>query len=1042
MNDLSVSSTDTARSRNIYTLDNNRSYYHSRPANSVPQPPAQGSDGMSKTLPIVSSAVALASLGVAAYSIVKMKGVKNVSRQLETISKDISESKKSVKDLTETVNTVKTNTEKGLNELRGEISSRFDGVKGELKGEISQQIGDVRGEINNVRRAVQAPSGGVSDLFTRPVNINGAEYSLSSVMHGYGIHEQKLTEQLRGEATRRTLGAIKPNPLPENAMIRVPSAEFQGFTKTGGLAVVPRELIGNLGAVVNNKQKMELIADTPLYLGQVENNQFFSIVKNKDGKYDYIKKEFKEKIIKGADGKETKAMTGEEKVMTRLTKIDEMVLPIHTDGKKTTEHVEVYLSDELLQSVPYEETMLQFEADTAKQISESMSKGKDFETPLVRFIAPKSASAKIGIGKEKPVKVDYDEVLNTVGGEKASEIRASLEIGKEYKLPISEYIAAKGGNRHEALKMFDKKTTDLINNAIDTGKDIPNITFVPPVPAEAKVKFRTVFYKNDKFRMDGPVNAGATKNIYNNNTIQSGETERNVYFCKYMYENLVRNHETSDKPLRADWIIGNDWHTGALSAMTRLLTPAKKAMGMEPEAADKLYNTPITTLMHNFKLQGTVWHSQGKLLNVMFGEHAAKVAENAWMPQKADMPGTLMNGLFSGKDLNPQTMAMAYSDDIVFVSRGNFTEATTIGEKGGTNYQLASLRARTYQYADRKRLDDIAMASGIRPDEVGQYPTAKGITNGCDRVNNIITKQKARKLEEDLNLPLGSVKSAEEAIKDPFGVHQNNKAVYLQRVRDDINLARTSSGKENPMLIYDYEHTDLTGVDENTPVFGMAGRIVDQKGIDIWSEGIKKFYQRGHYDKANPPVFYLQGKGDDQFIEKYLQAKSSVREIDSKAADRIVFAKLFSEKGRYDGCKMMSDFDGMPSWDEPCGLVHKEIGYNSGAISIVNKVGGLTDGLKPYTKAGDNKGANSIFVDFMDKDTHKYDDAISYNGEKTADAFETALEWYKDKAGFAQGIESSYKSRHDWLSGKIQEYVELGKRHGVIAESVDSHYTV
>ena len=88
-------------------------------------------------------------------------------------------------------------------------------------------------------------------------------------------------------------------------------------------------------------------------------------------------------------------------------------------------------------------------------------------------------------------------------------------------------------------------------------------------------------------------------------------------------------------------------------------------------------------------------------------------------------------------------------------------------------------------------------------------------------------------------------------------------------------------------------------------VFGMAGRIVDQKGIDIWAEGIQKYYARGNYDKSNPPVFYLQGIGDESFINKFMEVKGKVREMDPKAANRMVFAGVFSEAGRYDGCKMM-----------------------------------------------------------------------------------------------------------------------------------------
>ncbi len=886
-----------------------------------PTAPVVSKNGMNKTLPIITSAVALASLGVATYAVVKKPGeLKNIERSLENITRDIGENKGTVSRLEETINTVKGDTERAV---------------GEIRGNLSQELGNVRGEIDGVRNAVKAPVM-VNNMLSRSVEINGHHMNLASVMHGYGKEEGKLTEQLRSESTRRILGAVKPVTLPDNAMIRVPTAEFTGFAKTGGLAVVPRELIANLGAVVNNKQKMELVVDTPMYLGQVENTNFFSIVRKADGKYDYISKK-----------------AGKETTMATMTKIDEMFLPIHTNTGKTTERVEVFLTDEMRQPVDLEDTLAQFEPETAKAIKESLSQGNNFSTPLVDFTA--------------------------------------------------------GTNGQ---------------------------------PHKAEVKFRTAFYKNDKFRMNGPVEEGKVKNIYNNQTTESGETERNIYFCKYMYENLVNSQESSKKPLRADWIIGNDWHTGALSAMTRLLTPARKAMGMEPEAADKLYNTPITTLMHNFKLQGSVYHSQDKLLNIMFGEHAAKIAENAWMPQKADMPGHLMNGLFSEKAINPQTMAMAYADDIVFVSRGNFNEMATVREFGGTNYALASMRGRTWQYGQREKLEEIAMASGIRPDEISQVATAKGITNGCDRVNNIITTAKARKLEKDLNLPAGSIQAEDAANVNPFAVHQNNKSVYLKRVIEDINTARTTGGKENPLKVRDFEHTDLTGVDENTFVMGGAGRIVDQKGIDIWAEGTLKFYQRGNYDKANPPVNYLQGIGDESFITRFMQVKDEVRKIDPKAADRMVFAGVFSEAGRYDGCKMMTDFDYMTSWDEPCGLVHKEIGYASGAISMVNKRGGLTDGLVPYTKGQDNSKANSIFIDFMDKETHSYEEALAHNGEKTADAMETAQEWFGNKQEFAQGIKNSYTARFDWLRGKIQEYVEIGKRHGVITDTVDSKYTV
>lgn len=906
-----------------------------------PMPTTKDTHGYSKTLPIVSSAVALASLGVATFAVLRNpKNMKNIERKLETISTDLTENKKTqealstvVNDIKTSVNGVKNDTERRIGELRGHIDGQINDVKGQV-GQFRGQIDEVRGIASQATNAFKFP--------TKSVEINGEHYTLATVMHGYGKEEGNLTKQLQTESARRILGAVNPAELPEDAMIRIPTAEFTGFAKTGGLAIVPRELAANLGAVINNKQKAEIIVDTPMYLGQVENTKFFNLIRRADGKYDYISKQ-----------------NGKEQVMATVTKIDEMEVPIHTYSDVVKEKVGVYLTDEMRAPVDYADTIEQFDKETAKLIKESLESGKKYETPLVIF----TPAAKAG---ESP---------------------------------------------------------------------------------KAEVKFKTVLYKNDKFRMDGPVQDGKIKNIYNDQATQAGETERFTYFGKFFYENLVSNHESSSKKLKADWVIGNDWHTGPISAMMRLLTPAKKAMGeIDPATADKLQNTPVTTLMHNFKLQGSVDHSQAKLLNIMYGEHAAKIAENAYMPKDAGLPGHLMNGMFSGRSFNPQTMAMTYADDIVFVSRGNFAEASGISEKGGTNFALASMRGRTHQYANREHLDNIAMANGIRPERIAQQGTAKGITNGCDRVNNVLNTQRARKLEETLGLKPESLIADEQAILNPYKAHQHNKGVILRdRVIPDIELARKTDGAQNPMKIKDFAHTDLTGVDENTVIYGMAGRIVDQKGIDNWVAGIKERYVRGNYDKENPPVYYLQGIGDEKFINDFMAVKEWLRGVDPKASDRMVCAGLFSEPGRYDACKLFSDFSNMSSWDEPCGLVHKEIGYMSGAISIDNIVGGLTDGLKGYVRGAgteQNKGANAIFVKFMDKDTHNINEALDHNGKSWADAFETAEEWFRDKASFADGIESSYKSRHDWLRGKIQEYVELGKRHGVIKDNVDSHYTL
>ena len=147
----------------------------------------------------------------------------------------------------------------------------------------------------------------------------------------------------------------------------------------------------------------------------------------------------------------------------------------------------------------------------------------------------------------------------------------------------------------------------------------------------------------------------------------------------------------------------------------------------------------------------------------------------------------------------------------------------------------------------------------------------------------------------------------------------------------------------------------------------------------------------------------------------------------------MIFASLFKETGRYDAFKMFSDFSDMPSWDEPCGLVHKEIAYASGAIPIVNKVGGLRDGLRQY---GKEENPNAIFVDFMDKDNNPIEKALPYNAKNFANGIATAVSWYKDNESFQKGIKASYEGDYDWLSGKIQQYIEILQDKGAITKDI------
>ena len=185
-----------------------------------------------------------------------------------------------------------------------------------------------------------------------------------------------------------------------------------------------------------------------------------------------------------------------------------------------------------------------------------------------------------------------------------------------------------------------------------------------------------------------------------------------------------------------------------------------------------------------------------------------------------------------------------------------------------------------------------------------------------------------------------------------------------------------------------------------------------------------------HYLRfQNYPVFYYQGTGDPMYRDMVLALKNKVAESSElggqAAANRIVFANLFSEKGRYDACKIMSDFPKMPSWSEPCGLVHKENAATSGAVPIVNEVGGLCAGLAHKV--------NAFFAKFKPANPHRFG-VIEDNAKSFANAMTEALNVYRDKNAFAKLIDASYKADHSWLvdGGAAEQYAKLMVEYKVL----------
>ncbi len=875
----------------------------------------------------VSSAIAIVSLGIStAYGIKSGR----LSKKLAAVAK---EGQDIAAEITGKIEKGLSESDEIANNLTGKTQKEIDKIKEEVKGLGKWQDGQIDGvrkelseRISQIASSVKSPN--AEEILVSPVNVNGMELNLASVMNGYGKYTGELEKSLQSESARRIFGIVdrSKSVIRDDVMIRVPTSEFKTYISTGGMSTVPREVIANLGGIINQKQNARLVVDMPMYLGQVSDDAYFSITKLKNGLFEY-------------------RSSKEASPLATLEHINTLQIPIYTDKGKTTELVDMY------------------------------------------------------IARGKTQEVDLELMKPWLEKGLAQELNASIKSGEPF--------------------VIDRNLFRIEYNPADNPKPV------------AKIKYDTVFYKHNKFLMDGPVEEGKAKTIYNNLTHESGETERFMYFDKFFYEGLLHNAETSTENLRADLIIGNDWQTGGISAMMKLLTTAKKYFGLDPKVADKMYNTPVITIMHNAGLMGNVWHSQAKLLNILFGEHSAMITKNAWMPKGSSLNADSLNGLFHGHSFNPQTMAAAYSDTIIPVSKGYGHEMASHSGFGRDNHDIFRMRARYHEYGDMEHLKYIARQNNLDPSQISDVNIAyRPITNGSDRISNKMVPKKLREVEGFLNLEPKSLRMPDEC-SSIVEWHNHNKQVYLNKVLEDLNKAKTGQG--NPMNIELAELTNLDGVTKDTMIVSTAGRIVDQKGLDIFAEAIDEFLSR--HKGEDYPVFYAQGVGDKVYINKLLEIKrNAAQKYGQKAADRIVFARLFSEKGRYEGCKMMSDFTVMSSWFEPCGLVHKEIASYSGAIPIVNKVGGLTDGL--------SDGVNAIFSEMRPKYEKEFDkDALDFNRKAFADALDKAYKIFKDKEKFTQMLENSFNADHSWLKpgGPMEEYARLFADLRVLNQDVLRH---
>jgi starch synthase len=178
-------------------------------------------------------------------------------------------------------------------------------------------------------------------------------------------------------------------------------------------------------------------------------------------------------------------------------------------------------------------------------------------------------------------------------------------------------------------------------------------------------------------------------------------------------------------------------------------------------------------------------------------------------------------------------------------------------------------------------------------------------------------------------------------------------------------------------------------LDENKPLFCFIGRLVGEKGADLFSSIFTKAL------KENDISILLLGSGNKE-------TEAQLKEIDDNKNYNSFIG--YDEKLAhiiYAG----SDFILMPSRVEPCGL-NQMYALRYGTTPIVNAIGGLRDTV----------------IDIDDNGYGICHDGVSI--QKVCNAISRANNFYTQKVRYEQNIKKIMKIDYSW-NNSAQEYVKL-----------------
>lgn len=422
-----------------------------------------------------------------------------------------------------------------------------------------------------------------------------------------------------------------------------------------------------------------------------------------------------------------------------------------------------------------------------------------------------------------------------------------------------------------------------------------------------------IFLANDRFFSINPHpdNPSAQDGCYVMNEFGINEVERFAFFSKAVYELLKEIFEGKIKDIsRPNVLIANDWHSGALSGLTKYFTKAQiEAQRMSPELAEKMKALPIVHVAHHLGYQGWDYDNTSRILNSLYENTATLVFKNAKAIKNSNPRAT--NTLIVSDCYNQASCNFHLADRVVTVSKNYMEE---VSKELGFGFDFRDILK-------------------IRKDHRNFF----GIVNGYEKKLISPNKEKIEGLNtyfQGFDFRVFDENSLE--------AKNHNTAEFIKLIS---KIAADPDYKKSVIPLIDiYKFEDISQSVKNpaeTPIFCATSRLVEQKGYDIAAQAILKLIHEFDDFKKELPIFVMGGAGDDTNFAILTHLKDKISQINPKAGERIFVFRGYRDQFAY-AVQLASDFYLMPCRFEPCGLTQMEA-MAKGALPVAMSTGGLVD---------------------------------------------------------------------------------------------------